>query len=65
MAVTEKGKKYRQTMLIKFGGCEVYDDCPQCIAAAQQLSDYHRQRGKKGGKAQVSKGPYKKVAQDV
>lgn len=65
MAVTEKGKRYRRTMLVKFGGCEVYDGCMECERAIERYRDYHRSRAKKGGqvggKAKVPKGRNKKV----
>lgn len=62
MAITDKGKKYRQTMLNKFDACDPYDGCVQCEHALAAYRDYQRSRAKKGGQAQVSKGRNKKAA---
>lgn len=64
MATTDKGKKYRQTMLSKFDACDPYDGCVQCEHALAAYRDYHRSRAKKGGSVKVSKGRNKRMASD-
>lgn len=54
MAMTERGKKYRRTMIAKFGGCVVYDGCPKCEEAIEKYLNYQQERGKRPKRPRAS-----------